>query len=440
MHLIKHGRRRLAVGLEWSLQETRSDAKRAAKAYTAALMAPFDEKGVVLAGTDDAQGKTKGLVSAGAFLGLLHQSAIVAYELPDTNQAWFCAIKDGVPVPGADSIVERSELRNKVSEATSWNSGSIIGSVNGSSKTLEQALDEVEAAILSKAISKKAVQLTHLDRGGVSSQHVIAALLITLVIAVMGVGFSFYQKHLADKRNLEQAMRLMMQKEKDRAAEEARIQAAIARFHAQVEAARAKFSTGAIATAQWVACDAVRTSLPLSLFGYVPEKLTCDYKKGIATLGWNQSDRHVRIAGRELLPGVVNAFQTETAPISEFALPSNFEPTSSTSERVPERVKLELLDAVKPRIASFMVESISKVTISPSAEIADKPGIGPVEIGNEVKWKAQTTGFLERLSAPAMVRSIAQYPSSFAVIEWTQLSRPELTVQVSGSVYLSSQP
>lgn len=438
MQLIHHGRRKLAIGLDWSLQENKAEAKRAAKLCSATLSVPMGDK-IVLAGTEDAAGKTKGLLSAGAFIGLLYPAAIVAYEIPDSSLAWFCAIKDGYPIPGGDSIIERSELRSAVASASAWNNGSIIGSVNGSSLTLQTAFDEVEASIASRAIDKKSLASTSLVPGGFTTKHLMMALLLTVLIVAIGIGSVFYQRHLANQKNLELALKQMMLREKDRLAQEAKIKASIERFKEQVEKARAQFEGSTPTTEQWSACDEIRRGLPLSLYGYVPEKLTCDFKIGKATLRWNQSDKNIRIAGRERLPGITNAFQTEAAPTSEFPLST---PSAQVHiESTPldsERVKLELMDAVKRKIASFNVEAIIPVTVTPPKEIAEQPGIVPVSIGQEVKWKGQTTGFMERLGTPALLFALEKYPASFHTIEWNQLSRPETTVAVTGSVYVST--
>ena len=341
---IKHKKRVLVFGLQWSLQESKLDARRAVAGSSASVQIPFQGK-IALGCSSESEAKQSNAYSAGAFIGLGFPNAIVTYEIEGTDQSWVCAIMDGVPVPGKDQVVETSQVRTQVADMSVWLSGGvIIGGLNGASLTLQDALEQVEEAISRKVIKQSTVAQCRFERAGFKFKHFALSLGITGLVAAGGAGFMFYQQKLADERAREKFLSEMLQREEERKAQEAKIAAAIAQFKQKVEAERNRVNSTGSAFQQWNACDRLRKQLKLSVYGYVPQKLTCDFARKKATLEWSQNDRNLRVAGRPHLPGVINPLETDKSPISEFDLAetTNVE-IQQTAENLGD-IKIKLVD------------------------------------------------------------------------------------------------
>lgn len=436
-HSIKHKKRVLVFGLQWSLQENKLDARRAVVGSSASVQIPFQGK-IALGCSSEPEAKQTNAYSAGAFIGLGFPNAIVTFDIEGTDQSWVCAIMDGVPVPGKDQVVETSQVRSQVADMSVWLSGGvIIGSLNGASLSLQDALDQVEDAISRKAIKQATVALCRFERSGFKPKHFVYSLCITAIVGAVGAAFMFYQQQLADEKAREKFLREMLQREEERKAQEAKVAAAIALFKQKVEAERAIVSSAGLAISQWNACDRLRKQLKLSVFGYVPQKLICDFSKNKATLEWSQNDRNLRVAGRPHLPGVINPLETEKAPLSEFDLDISKEvKTNEATENLGE-IRLRLVDWARTRIMSFVVEPSTKIVVTPDQLIRDQPGIGPVVVGEKMPWRFSSAGFNERFSASGFVQVASTYNAQLTSVTWNQPSRPEVTVDVVGAIYVS---
>lgn len=434
LHIIQHGKRDLVAGLDCSLHDRLPEAKRAAKESVAFNIQTVEDGKLLLACAKEALPKSAKLLAAAAFIGRAFPNAVIAHDIEGTDLTWVCAITQGLPVADGDQIVPHHEAARLVTQHLSHISGKVIGTMTGASMSLVDAIDQVEAAIQAKQISEKQIQSLRLQTNGISVKQLMVAILVLAALAAVAVTAIRYQSVLADKKKREQLLREVAVREEERRAQEARRAAMVRDFEQRIKAERDKVSVAGMALQQWIECDRIRSELPFSRGGWLPQRLICDFDKGMATVEWAASMQQTSIEHRELLPGVINPFDVETPPKSELPL-QKLEARAEINRDSMQAMRLYLSAWASLNLQSMVVSQPQRITIAPPAEIKDEPGIKTVVIGDKAEWNFTASGFAQRLMAGHAVQQFGYYSAALKTVAWSSLSKPEISVQVSGVLY-----
>lgn len=434
LHIIRHGKRDLVAGLDCSLHDRLVEAKRAAKESVAFNIQTVEDGKLLLACAKEPLPKNAKLLAAGAYIGRAFPNAVIAHDIDGTDLTWVCAITQGLPVADGDQIVPRPEAPRLVTQHLSHISGKVIGSMTGATMTLVDAIDQVEAAIQAKQIAEKQIQNLRLQTNGISVKQLMVAILLLAVLAAVAVTAVRYQSILADKKKREQLLREVAVREEERKAQEARRAALVRDFQQRVKDEQEKIASGGVALQQWSECDRLRGELPFSRGGWMPQRLICDFEKGLATVEWNPSLPQTSLEHREALPGVINPFDVETTPKSEFPLPKVQGNADITRESM-QAMRLHLSAWASRNLQSMVVSPHQRITITPPAEIKDEPGIASVVVGDKAEWTFTASGFAQRLMAGHAVQQVGHYSAALKTVTWSSLSKPEISVQVSGVLF-----
>ena len=434
IHIIRHGKRDLVAGLDCSLHDRLAEAKRAAKASVAFNIQTVEDGKYLLACAKESLPKSNKLMAAGAFIGRGFPNAVIAHDIDDADLTWVCAITQGLPVADGDQIVPRHEAARLVTQHVSHINGKVIGSMTGATMTLVDAIDQVEAAIQAKQIAAKQIQTLRLQTNGISIKQLMVAILLLAALAAVATTAMRYQSVLVDKQKREQLLREVAVREEERKAQEERRAAMVRDFERRVKEEQDKIAAGGMALQQWTECDRIRSELPFSRGGWLPQRLICDFDKGLATVDWAASMQQTSIEHREALPGVINPFDVETPPKSEFPLPK-LETKAEVNRESMQAMRLQLSAWASRNLQSMVVSPHQRITIAPPAEIKDEPGIKTVVIGDKAEWNFTASGFAQRLMAGHAVQQFGHYSASLKTVAWSSLSKPEISVQVSGVLY-----
>lgn len=385
----------------------------------------------------------EGLVSAGVLIGALHKNALVYSKLPGTDLYWVCLISDGLPSPGFDLVLDNEADANRwYGEAFTFLDAvgfARIGNASSSTSTLEVALEEaIEHVAGAGATSKAKVAALvpfRLRAKKFNWLRFVLVLVGLLVVAALVVAGILYREQLASKEKaralLQEAMRTAAAKE----AEAARKRALRNEFEAKVSTEREKFGRSNIAFSQWSACEAVRKSLPLSAYGYTPQKLECDFAEGKALVHWVPSGQAVRLADRAALPGIVDKYEPTNPAVSQFDL-KGLDSGSVAVALNPSAVRMAILDWAGVRMRTLRLSPVEDVVLTPPPDIAGDDGLKPVRIGGKSEVTFQATGAMELLVAGHAIKLLDSFAVGLTKVEWREPSSNGISASVTGVLYL----
>lgn len=434
---LRVGKREVALGLSWSVAASKSEVKRLARQFSTMKAYPFDGGQFILAGTDSAIAKGKKLTPAGALIGLLHPNIIVAHDLGD-GSAWICAIKDGFPLPGEDQFVPIVEARARITDLSMSHDVPIVGFISGSKMSMEELLQNIEEAVSTKQISEKNLKQLETQPTGVTTAQIVLAVLFVIIITALAVAVARFKDQLSDSKRREALRQQMLTKESERLAAEAKLRDLKTNYLAKVEEERGKVANGSTVIAQFEACESLRKQLPLSIGGYTPQRLTCDFAKKTAEVQWHPTQQLVSVASRESLPGVKNPFVVEAQPLSEFSL-DTYSPQPLTRSVDMARARLEIVDWATLRLPALTVTAPTRITLHPPVELKDDPEIRPLTVGEKAEWSVSSSGYSGYLMAGHVMTMLSRYPASIAQLTWTNPAKPDAAMQASGSIYAPTQ-
>lgn len=375
----------IALGVEWTLHESITQAKRAVSGKKKILVARKIISGECVQGICEAPQKG-GKWQAGALLvAAVANDALVYHSLGDGN-AWVCAVREGIPLHGFDIVVDEETAKMTLAEVMSYvPSADIYGDIPGAKGSLEDLF----------------ALLTAKDKR--SAQLVVPDSLVTVLLLVLGLlglagalffGFLYYQKF----SSMANSAALQLKSEEE-------LRKARAEFEAEVAKQREIFWYAASPQAQFALWFDVLHKLPLSVNGWVPSSFSCDVNN--CQVGWKR-DPLALPSAVGLLPGKgadssFNPARTETK--------TTFDLTKLDQIRYgtgPKNIDQYLLDfgPVVPTVIWTMQASRNPITVVPPKDV---PGLVPVTLGIEGTWKASTANLaalpalLQKLELPGMV-------------------------------------
>ena len=436
------GGQKFAAGLSWSSLEGRE--------RDAAIKAGGSHSYYFGSTTDAAQG-TLGLgersaeraIAAGVLIGALHKNALIHAKLPGSDLTWVCLISDGLPSPGFDRVfTDASEASGWYSEAYTYmdSAGCVrIGSASSDNSTLEAALEAAVAHVSGSDASPKARNAA-LAAYRLKAKHFdwlrfALALVAVLVILGLAVAGYMYREQLSSREKaralLEQSMRTRQAQE----AEEARLRVLREAFERDVAKEKGKFGRSNVAFSQWSACEAFRRVLPISRYGYVPQKLECDFAAGKAFIHWMPSGPTVRLADRAALPGITDKYEPGNPAISQFDLAGQAEGSPSVALN-PAAVRMAILDWGGVRMRSLRLSPTTDVVLSPPKDIGGEGGLKPQRLGGKAEVSFNANGALEILMSGQAVKMLDSFAVGLTKVEWRDPSAASISVSVTGILYL----
>lgn len=429
------------AGLEWSEFESLGEARSRVGRTHAYVMSERNSGGTHPVGVAPRGAERGGVYSAALLIGCLHPEALIFQKLDGEEELyWVCAISGGAPFAGSDLIFsDLAAARSQLTELSQQTSGTVvkIGVQAGWSKSVQDALSEAIADIRSKHSGKKSAQFEayRLRTDGFRwGRFVIATVVLLAIGAGIFAGIRYWEQ-LLDQRKREEMVAAALRTERERAAEAARKAALIKSFHEQVEDVRRNFGRVGVASAQWQACEDVRRSLPSSSYGYVPSKLICDIKQGVAILEWQPFDNTVRLVDRKALPGVVDVYSTTSPVISNFPIKPLYNGRPAVPLN-PSAVRMAIMDWGGVRLRGLNVDIPAPVEIAPPVDIANEPGVVKLSPGMKAAITISATSSIDVQVMDAAISMLDSYAVGLDLLTWTQPVDHSRSVQVTGVLYL----
>lgn len=430
---------RFAAGLSWSIAQSQSAARKSVERGLAFLVrsSAADASLSVAVGPKEAAKAH----SAGAVIGSLHPNAIIFSQL-ESGEFWVCTLSGGLPGADADVVVAtEAEAKEHFSYATSILTGNVktIGTVRGASLTVDEAIEEALQSLAAESSKPKqvaaALKAYRLEVLAFNWLKFAVAFVVVMILGGVILAGVLYREQVLDRRKREKMLEQAMRSQQELAALKAKRDAAIASFKATVERERERFGRQEIVLSQWIACEDVRRSLPLSSYGYLPSKLTCDFSLKKAEVEWTPIGATTRLADRAALPGIVDKYSTTPNALSSFDLKA-LDAGAPVVPLNPAAVRMAILDWGGARFRTLRIEPSTAVVITPPKDISDEPGIAPVSLGSKAAISFGATGASDLLTAPGAMRMLNSYAVQLNQIVWTQPSTEGVAMRATGVLYL----
>lgn len=303
----------IAVGLQWQLHESMKSAKRAVGNRKNIMFARRQIGAEVVQGLYECAA-AKGLYAGALMLAAASSDALVLESLGDGN-AWMCAVKDGVPLPGFDVVAPESEARSLLAEAMNYvPDAELYGNVSGTYASLASVItavsrqDAAKAALVSPA-----------------NPFVTIALVFGLLMLASGGIYSFYQY---DKQQVleREGLRLnLLEMQKNEAIERARIERQREIERIVAEAQRTLWYAVAPHMQMMVWLSVVK-SIPLSVRGWIPTEIECT--GNVCRAHWMRRSAMALPSSARYLPGrlesvneneAISVVDSKPVPLTEWS-------------------------------------------------------------------------------------------------------------------------
>lgn len=151
---IKVGNFQLAIGGEWFLPASKTDAAEFLARHKKSRVMDGTAAGERVIGAFD-NVKERGKVYAGAMLVASIEPNCIIFHQIDENTVWFAAIKDGIPLGDFDKVTTRDAANQLMTDVVSFNpTATVIGTLQSSSLSVEAILGRVDPKQAAKLIIK----------------------------------------------------------------------------------------------------------------------------------------------------------------------------------------------------------------------------------------------------------------------------------------------
>lgn len=432
--LVPVGSQTLALGMDWSLAMSKGEVRTRLKEKKRAAVS-------VLSGSDNQfwVGLYEGVVpkrtlSGAALLGLVAPSAIICQSVDDAHSySWICAIQDGKPVVGGyDAIVTRDEANTRAMEyLTLFSSAQLYGDVTGAKASVQALVEQVEARVADKSITKKMLAACEVRRQGVSVAAVLQLVLIAALPVAGWFGWKEYQKF--DIARKAAAINAANASKQAMTAQQLEVekQRLITEFHAKVAARRAEFqqaSRAGNAAPLWLASTLVRRDLPISAAGgYVPTTLNC-IPTG-CTVTWEGRGRFTMASDKREITGREDS-DLATSATTQVPLPAAGVVGTQFPAVSAEWLRRSLTERLK-RTPGVSIEEARAVVVEPPPNL----GLSPQTVGHAGNIRVQLQGATSLISAADAIAALDSYPVSVTSITYTGLNQgPSVSIEATYQV------
>lgn len=400
----------VAVGVEWLMPTDARELKEARKARSSQHFVLASVGRQQWAGFHDAtEGKTK--VYAAALLVAIVKPNAVVYSPLSRDEAWVCAIADGMPVVGYDKVLPSIDAR---STAIEWSSifpkADMVGAISGAQTTLEDVLASINEGLVAKQIRKQQISAAVLKKNGVQKRDLVrgAALIGAGVLVLVGLDVYRGIMHRKDEQQLTLAAAVQdeLEARRSRELEQRNIHQKQVAFHAQGEALRKQYADRVSPLAYWSAFTRLRQSIPLSRNGFRPHSYDCT--ADACTLTWaGDKGRFTTAASKTALPGVTSASltTTELTATSSFPLTVAREPLRSYPSPTPEQFRVTIA-ALGVHMTGFSTEATRPILAIPEPSLQQ----APVTVAHVGHWRLQVSTTMALISVGDALRLLTAYP------------------------------
>lgn len=380
----------IVVGLEWAIfgseAEAREDLKKSKAAYYARRKSGVDfaQAGVVK-GKNIPKGIAKAYSGALVVASAL-TDAVVCVPIDD-ERSWICVVRDGLPLPGYDKVVENEEVEQIVAEAIGYMSGcEIVGNIRGASRSFDQVFSGVD---------KKTLRQCRIH----ASSLPLAPIAVILLIGATGViGFNYLQNMEREKVEKMKALSLTQDAIKTEAQKKAEIERKRQEYLALVEKTKAELRVTAPLVDQYLAWMRVIDHLPLSVKGWVLNKVNCS--PDACLVRWARKDIRAPMSASKLVPGDISS-SNENEIVTR--IPVQVEKRQDTS--AAEKSGVILMDMVSR--VGWLKGMTMKVVSSAEKIMPPSPmpeHIQPILVAD--KWKWSISGSRDLLHLPVILKEI----------------------------------
>lgn len=418
---------RLVLGLTWTEADSLSEAKRFAGKNNSYLTREIAGQLYVGAATK----QTVGVLAAGALIGHVAPNAFIYQQLQD-NRYWICLLRDGIPMPSFDRIVPAQEAQQIYTDATAYMApgSEIIGNFAVAKVSLEDVLSSAAE------LPKKVIQECRLRKNGPNTKKIALWLVAALLVTLAGQLALAHKEQLKSEEQRQAMLRSLMLSQEQKAAQDKRIAQLVTQFKERIAKAEQSFGQQGVALHQFSQCEKVRKDLPLSMYGYKPSKLTCDFKSEYARIEWLPVDARTRLSDRTKLPGVLDPLNTANPVVSEVALGKGDLHGSSAATVNAAVVKMTILDWAQRNIHSMRFGVDETVSIAPDKEIRGLPGIQTIQLGSKSSLHIHASAAKEILLLELASQVLNQFPIAFESMSWTAPVHPGARFQSLAILYI----
>lgn len=402
----------IAVGLEWTLHDTVSEAKKAVAGKRNILVARKVIFGECVQGICKTPVKNKKL-QAGALLAAAAANDVLIFHSLGDGNVWVCAVREGIPLHGFDVVVDENSAKAKLSEVMSYiPTAAVYGDLSGAKGSLADLFADLTSA------DKKAAALAAPD-------NPVVIVTLVAVIVVLGTAATFMYRYF-ENRTSDPIARQMQNNEEMRRAKMA--------FENEVKQARQSFWDARSPSRQFDVWYEVLRSLPVSVNGWTPSALNCDFADCKVT--WKRDDRALFSAVANL-PGTAIAQPFSPSlkeAITSFALPKLVPIHHAGGVQQTDVYIQDVGVNVMNQYKVVLTAAQTPVTVTPPA---GTQGFEPVTLGQERAWKATGTNpllmpeFLERIELPGVVLTGIS-------IKNINLSKSQYTIELEGRYRVGS--
>lgn len=414
--ILEVGGMRLAIALAWTGAESAADGRRFAGKNNAYLVKKIGGETTAAAGGR----QVIGVLAGGAVVGQVVPNAFVYHPLPD-RRFWICLIRDGAPYPGYDQVVPAAEAAQLYTNATSMAAADtrMIGDTAPAAHTLEEVLAKA------RSLPRKELEALRLRKNGIRLRTVLGVAALAAALAAAALVAIEHRDKLQSERKRQDMVRALLQSQKEREAEAARVASAKQAFAQEVARQRALFRTSSAVLQQWQQCEALRHRLPYSDWGYRPVRLTCDFGASMASVEWQAANLQTRVADRAHLPGIVDPLDIGNRVVSTFALPP-LDFTAAVDRHIELKpARMAIADWSQAHLSGGMRQGLEEVvTVSPPAEIAGLDGVASVTLGAKQVIDVTATASRDVLMLGDAMRFLSTFPITFQRMVWSSPTAP----------------
>ncbi|NEX64530.1 type 4b pilus protein PilO2 [Noviherbaspirillum galbum] len=309
MPILEFLDRPFAVGVDWSMHDSREELNEEYGKHKGERRLIRKLDGVFVLGvyaenkSDDdieTEGVPRSPVAGAAALAMVEDCAILCERVSGSSKSagdamsafWVCAVNDGVPLPGMDSLMPQGEARRLVSEFLERHPGaSLIGSLEGAKASFETLLSTLKPSALSAVKLKR------------PTSRILPLAILALALTLAATGTLAYRFKSAAQREIAAASGAMNVVTKSAVELEKARQEARAKFRTEFDRAQAELRGRVppqVQVGNWL--DVVR-QLPDAVSGWNPVAMECSLAQ--CKVSWQRGPYADALSAFDIPGGVI---------------------------------------------------------------------------------------------------------------------------------------
>lgn len=405
MQLLKNSS--VVVGIEWTLHDSVSEAKKAAAAKKHVLVARKVISGECVQGLCKAPPKANKL-QAGALLAAAVANDVLIYHRLGNGSVWICAVREGIPLPGYDVVADEESAKATLAEVMSYvPNAEVYGDLSGAKGSLHDLFAQLTPADRKTAALRAPANLV----------LVLSIMVAILLVAVIGL---FIYQYLKQRMAASGPIAAQLQVDQD-------VRRARLAFETEAKQARQSFLHTPSPSRQFEIWYDVLRNLPVSANGWTPGSFNCDL--AACQVLWRRNERALP-STVAYLPGDATdqAFNpTLNESTTRFSI-ATLAPVAHDAKRIETHKYFRDIAAGAGQFRLTVGPTQTDVKVTPPEQAQ---GSEPVSLGLEGSWRASGTN---PLIAPEFLRKIELPGVSLTAISIKNLDlgRASYTIELEG--------